>query len=256
MKKITMKNYFAFILTFLILFIKAQNCESKHYQYEAIYNFISVSDTLQKNSLEQKMALYMNKNESLFQNLYKKSIDSLSQIKIENSNSLYIDLNKINIPKSTVSINKMYNENKIVFTDKIGKINIGYIDNYDDQNWQISDEMKKILGYNARKATLNFRGRFYTAWFTEEIPFQDGPYKFSKLPGLILEIYDSKNYFHYNLISFRIINNDVCYKQKFETIDRLAYYNKKINYHNSLVNNSIQGANIKEIKTYNPIELK
>ena len=251
-----MKN-FAFILVFLVTLIKSQNCESKHYEYEAIYNFISISDTLKMNSLEQKMALYLNQNESLFQNIYKKSIDSLSQIKIDNNNSsLYIDLNKINIPKSTVSINKVYDENKIVFTDKIGKVNIGYIDNYDELNWHITNEMKKILGYNVRKATLKFRGRFYTAWFTEEIPFQDGPYKFSKLPGLILEIYDSKDYFHYSLISFRIINNDVCYKQKFEPIDRLTYYDKKMNYHNSLINNSIQGANIKEIKAYNPIELK
>lgn len=252
---ITMKNNFAFILMFLVLFVKSQNCESKHYKYEAIYNYTSISDTLKKDSKEQKAALYINEDGSLFQDLYKKSIDSLSQSKVENNNSLYIDLGKVNIPKSAISINKMYHENRMVFTDKIGKVNVGYIDDYNDLKWQITNEMKKILGYDARKATLKFRGRFYTAWFTEEIPFQDGPYKFSKLPGLILEIYDSKDYFHYSLLSFRAVDNDVCYKQTFVPIDRLTYDDKKVNHHNSLVN-TIQGANIREIKAYNPIELK
>ncbi|WP_297063293.1 GLPGLI family protein, partial [uncultured Duncaniella sp.] len=36
------------------------------------------------------------------------------------------------------------------------------------------------------------RGRNWTAWYTEEIPITDGPWKFGGLPGLILKVEDDK----------------------------------------------------------------
>ena len=61
--------------------------------------------------------------------------------------------------------------------------------------WKILPETTKIEEYKVQKATLDFGGRKWIAWFTKEIPFQDGPYKFHGLPGLIVKIEDSdKNY--------------------------------------------------------------
>lgn len=57
--------------------------------------------------------------------------------------------------------------------------------------WKISNEKQKIGEYNTQKATTSFGGREWTAWFTQEIPFQDGPYKFYGLPGLIVKIEDA-----------------------------------------------------------------
>ncbi|MBT8245471.1 GLPGLI family protein [Winogradskyella sp.] len=59
-------------------------------------------------------------------------------------------------------------------------------------NWTIHKEKKIIGNYECSKATTEFRGRKYTAWFTTKIPVDYGPRKFSGLPGLILEIYDDK----------------------------------------------------------------
>ena len=63
-------------------------------------------------------------------------------------------------------------------------------------NWMIDyTETKKIANYNCNKATVNFRGRDYTAWYTIQLPFSFGPWKFNGLPGLILEITDVTNTF-------------------------------------------------------------
>mgnify|MGYP003621312519 FL=1 len=59
--------------------------------------------------------------------------------------------------------------------------------------WILEKETKNILGYKSKKATCDFGGRSWIAWYTEEIPLDNGPYIFQGLPGLILEIEDTKN---------------------------------------------------------------
>jgi hypothetical protein len=56
--------------------------------------------------------------------------------------------------------------------------------------WKILPDKQKVGEYNAQKATTNFGGREWTAWFSTDLPFQDGPYKFYGLPGLIVKIED------------------------------------------------------------------
>lgn len=58
--------------------------------------------------------------------------------------------------------------------------------------WKFMDSEKTIFNYKVKKAVVNFGGRSWTAWYATEIPISDGPYKFYGLPGLILEISDSK----------------------------------------------------------------
>lgn len=50
-----------------------------------------------------------------------------------------------------------------------------------------------------KKAATNYGGRFWTAWFTTALPFQDGPYIFKNLPGLIVELEDRTKSHHYLL---------------------------------------------------------
>lgn len=80
-------------------------------------------------------------------------------------------------------------------------------DTYDAFKWTVKDDYKTILGYNCQKAILDYRGRNYTAYFTLEIPFNAGPWKFSGLPGTILEIKEENNVF--NIVANKVIISNV-----------------------------------------------
>ncbi|WP_294278334.1 GLPGLI family protein [uncultured Chryseobacterium sp.] len=55
--------------------------------------------------------------------------------------------------------------------------------------WNIDEKStRKILGYSCIKATTVFRGTNITAYFTRELPYPAGPFKFFGLPGLILDV--------------------------------------------------------------------
>lgn len=56
--------------------------------------------------------------------------------------------------------------------------------------WKILPETQKIENYNCQKAIVNFGGRAWEAWFSKDLPFPEGPYKFHGLPGLIVKLED------------------------------------------------------------------
>ncbi|MDE5651236.1 MAG: GLPGLI family protein [Duncaniella sp.] len=82
-----------------------------------------------------------------------------------------------------------------------------YSDSVPSLEWSFCDEATdSIMGYDCRKATAEFAGRNYTAWFTPEIPLPFGPYKFGGLPGLILKIEDAEQQFIWEAKGFERTN--------------------------------------------------
>ena len=76
-------------------------------------------------------------------------------------------------------------------------------------NWKISSEKEKIGEWNTQKAEADFAGRHWTAWFSTEIPIQDGPYKFHGLPGLIVKIEDKSGSHKMEMKGVKNINGDL-----------------------------------------------
>ena len=68
------------------------------------------------------------------------------------------------------------------------------------QKWKIQPETKMFGNLKIQKATTTWSGRTWEAWFTPEIPFQEGPHKFGGLPGLIVELADDQDNFSFNLV--------------------------------------------------------
>lgn len=112
---------------------------------------------------------------------------------------VFQDMSKtMKMPKFGYKVEKIYPEMKVIFEEAlqngITPIKLGYVDNT-KFNWKILSDKVKIGTYNTQKATTEFGGRQWIAWFTTDLPFQDGPYKFYGLPGLIVKIEDEgKNY--------------------------------------------------------------
>lgn len=143
------------------------------------------------------------------------------------------------------------------------------------QKWIIKDETKIISGMKAQKAESSWAGRNWTAWFSTEIPFPEGPYKFNGLPGLILEVRDSQEYFSFKMIGSKVIDPTLLI-EFFVTVDRdtstveipyskyrqilIAYYNSpmkaarngKIDYVASpiMVEEGVVISNAKELREY------
>lgn len=61
-------------------------------------------------------------------------------------------------------------------------------DELPDYEWTITNEKAIINGYKCKKATTKKAFVPTTAWFTEEIPINDGPFEFWGLPGLIIKL--------------------------------------------------------------------
>lgn len=87
-------------------------------------------------------------------------------------------------------IQKDFNNNSLVSYEAIYGEKEFYLveESIPVMNWQVLGEKKEFLGFEVQKAKTSFRGREYTAWFCPKIQISDGPWKFSGLPGLILEI--------------------------------------------------------------------
>lgn len=121
----------------------------------------------------------------------------------------------IKLPKFEHKITKLYPEMQNEYIVDLAGDFFAYTDNI-KFNWKIDNQKEKIGEYNTQKATVDFGGRKWTAWFSTEIPFQDGPYKFYGLPGLIVKIEDSGRNYSWVLQGNKKVENydETCYTEK------------------------------------------
>jgi hypothetical protein len=172
--------------------------------------------------------------------------------------------------ESLPDVKLLFDRNKGVLDahDRVFINKYHYSEPIPQQQWTMAEGDSTILGYTCHKATTRFRGRDYVAWYTEEIPYPYGPYKFGGLPGLITCIYDTQREHIYTLVGF----------EKAPALDYIYYGNgrRKINEATREEVNKLQrqyhehpdlfksdlltpapGTKIKrKPKPYNPIELE
>jgi len=92
------------------------------------------------------------------------------------------------------------------------------------------DSTITVLGMKCKKATTNFRGRYWEVWYTEEIPISQGPWKLCGLPGMILKA-NSPKFMLIEAISIKNKNLEPVtfynyLNYKYAPIDRIEYLKK------------------------------
>ena len=101
------------------------------------------------------------------------------------------------LPGPRTYVIKMFGEGKIShYNESAGELG-HYDEKMDEQNWEISDSTKVILGYECILAETDYHGRHWKAWFAPEIPIPDGPWKLCGLPGLILSADADNGKYHF-----------------------------------------------------------
>lgn len=85
---------------------------------------------------------------------------------------------------------KDYSKNNLFFITRIGNYKYKVKDNR-KISWTLLPDKEVINTFNVQKAIAEFGGRQWIAWFSQNLPIQDGPYKFRGLPGMILKIEDT-----------------------------------------------------------------
>jgi len=168
--------------------------------------------------------------------------------------------------------------NKITVTD-LGTMlfaNFKYEDDISDMNWIIKKDTMTILSYLCQKAVTTFRGRIYEAWFTNEVPINNGPWKFRGLPGLIMKVSDLQKYFVFECVGIQKLKKKEpikFYTVKYTDISRKDLQKLYVRTHNDLAASSqMKGVTLaqrnpttgklekvthsKKKLEYNPIELK
>ena len=195
-----MKNI-SFICLFLSFICFSQNTRFT-------YNYQFVSDTLKKDIVTNEIAVldfYSDEKRSVFTGL--KNIISDSTMSVNSRKGL------MSFPDSSMKIGYIVekkNNQDFIYMYTLDHMVSFPVKVKDERkiNWEILNEQTSILGYRAQKATTFFSGRKWTAWFTTEIPIQDGPYKFYGLPGLILKISDQTNTHSFEIISIKTLKSD------------------------------------------------
>lgn len=103
---------------------------------------------------------------------------------------------------------KNYPEGKTTVHDFLSSQYYVYEDDLNPQDWNIEDSTKAVLGHECQKATCNFRGRQWTAWFATDVPISDGPWKFGGLPGLVMEVYDKGRQQYFCINGLQKVDNE------------------------------------------------
>lgn len=183
----------------LALFMQTAFAQANRFVYQVTMK----PDTSNKNDIKTENAyLDISAEKSLFYSENRVKRDSIMQKAFQGGGGrASFNRDQMESLRSNInySIEKDKENQKTIYKDRLGR-DIYVYEEDRPINWKISSETTKIGDYKVQKAETDFGGRKWTVWFTTDLPYQDGPYKFSGLPGLVVKAEDDKGDYSFDLM--------------------------------------------------------
>ena len=131
-----------------------------------------------------------------------------------------------------MTIYKNYPAGRLTHTEKICQDWFRYEEEMPSLDWELTDSVATVLGYECQSARCKFRGREWTVFYTEDIPLTDGPWKLYGLPGLIMKASDADGHYTFECIGIKSKADRpiTIYKVPFNKTDRHGYYDARHRY--------------------------
>ena len=188
-----MKNLIIIITIFTVQIVLSQSESEYHVKYSLKYK-INLNVAAYN---EEHFDLIGNDEKSFYEGRHKFISDSmLFKSELE---SKAVDVSSLPRTNFYNTISKI--GNSVLYSDVIAGKALYYKERISFKWNYIADSTKIIQGYNCKMAVTKYGGRNWKAWYTTDIPIQNGPSKFSGLPGLILEISDSKSHYIFKVLN-------------------------------------------------------
>ena len=192
--------------------------------YRITYEAKQVNDTTQTPYIyrQAQMRLDIGKDISYFYNLSQLQwSEQVTQMILSGG---VIDLRKAEPVKCmNWQFLKNYPEKgKTMFQETFAMNTYQCIEDIEIPDWQlVPDSSTTILSYPCQLAKANFKGRTWYAWYSEDIPISEGPWKLYGLPGLVLRAYDAQHQFYHNANGMEDLKGgiDLTYEKKEKKVE-------------------------------------
>jgi GLPGLI family protein len=193
------------ILLIIFIYISSFVCFSQQKNVSVEVGYVEFKNVIFLNTYSRAYAtLFANNTTSVYKTYGGEVSDGES---FDKNDSGFVDESKKKFFDNYLKIDFL--NKKLLFFEALISNKVLVEDIYPDLRWTITEEQKVISNYTCVKATVSYRGRDWTAWFTPEISLAVGPWKLHGLPGLILEAYDATNECTYKAIDVAFKDNSI-----------------------------------------------
>ena len=212
-----MKKYILLFLLLPLLIFSQGNGNKINYLVEYRLSYLTDSTDV-KSQQQEDFKLYITDSKTYFASsnyiLQDSILKSMKETKVLNLSAIPHTKFKYSLVKENSTVN---------YYESIVNYKLSYNEPL-NLMWKLLEEKKIIDNKVCHKAEVEYGNRKWIAWFTEEIPIHQGPYKFQGLPGLIIEIYDTQNNHNFKLIGLK----------KTEMPDYLVFSSKFLDSHKKI----------------------